>query len=255
MTQLFTEYLIQQKQISKEQVVLAMIEQIRNIPSVAEIVYDNELLAKEEIYNIFSYCQKNGSEFCQTAQSLGYWSKELEERVEKEINKIRKPLADIFMQNEFITLENLTSHFVSYVEEVKNTTSLTETQADGQFDINKLNSYNDKLFDKTVPNIQNCIQLLEGLSQSKEPPSSIHEKFQDIGQEALKEFLSLNSFAEVLGAKQSHSVSEATIQLLDFCATTNMPIEINCVTDLLKSSIKIMVSIGKYMKDFKQESY
>lgn len=125
MKKLFGEYLIEKKLATTEQVLSALIEQIRGLPSICEIIYDNGLMPKEEIIKMLAHQIKNSTDFKGACVANGLWNEKLSSEVEKTARSKRKPLGEILIRNQVITAEALTSALDNFLtENVKKDTSI-----------------------------------------------------------------------------------------------------------------------------------
>src|SRR4051812_38670100 len=112
---LFGEYLIQQGLVQADHILVALIEQLRTIPSTCELVFECQLIEPEAIFRALTYQQRHGIDFQSSAEALGIWSSEVAARVNSELQKRRRPLGEILVQKGFLSLQTLSSALDSYV--------------------------------------------------------------------------------------------------------------------------------------------
>ena len=103
MSVLFSEYLIEKKMLSMEQVLEIFIEQLEIIPSTAELIYEFNLLPKNDLLKILMKQQFEGLDFHTSAKSLGLWNSEVSDSVLKKLREVYKPFTEILIQKEFLT--------------------------------------------------------------------------------------------------------------------------------------------------------
>ncbi|MBI2601443.1 MAG: hypothetical protein HYW48_00155 [Deltaproteobacteria bacterium] len=118
MRKLFGEYLVEKSIVNRTSLVEVLIEQAAALPSLAEIIYRNNLLSPDDLFNIFSYQVKNGVEFASAAKALGLWSDTLEKDIQNRLNKIRTPIGQLLVKRGLIDAKVLVDAFDDYIENV-----------------------------------------------------------------------------------------------------------------------------------------
>ena len=253
MTILFSEYLVQNNYITQDLVTEALVVQLRETPCMAEVIHDKGLLLKKDLLKILSYQQKNNLDFCESAKAVGLWTKELYEKIIKQIDAVRRPLGEILIEKGMLNAESLSTAFVSYVEESskpKSQERLFETSPIGEAHSFLVKDFVAAFQNKLRLPIENIIISLEALPKSEEAPKVIEEKFHVLIQTALVEFKGIQTDISFVSEKQLQSIIQSTIQLLEFFVSTKVPIEIPCVISILKSTLQILDSIVLYLKNF-----
>lgn len=105
MTKLFGEYLVEKGHLSKSKLLGALIDQIKTIPSVAEIVYENSLMDHEVMLQVLLYqhCHKIG--FIEAAKQLSFWTTEIHDQLDKIIMQKKVPLGEILVKSGTVSLD------------------------------------------------------------------------------------------------------------------------------------------------------
>jgi hypothetical protein len=104
---LFGEYLIEKGLVNSEVLVDALVEQVRNLPTMAEIVRTHKVLPAVDIISVFKLESQNGSSFVVAAKSLGLWTPEVEAVVSRELKLRRIPLGQILVRRGHLTIEKM----------------------------------------------------------------------------------------------------------------------------------------------------
>src|SRR3989338_6831386 len=94
---LFGEYLIEKGIIDEGTLVDALVEQIRSLPSTAEVVWTQKLLKPADVLNVFKCETQNGASFVDAARSLDCWNDALDASVKAHLKKVRVPLGQILV--------------------------------------------------------------------------------------------------------------------------------------------------------------
>jgi hypothetical protein len=135
---LFGEYLIERSVISKEDLVKALIRQLKGTPSITEIIFNYNLRTNEELFDIFSVQSKKKMSFIEAAKELGLWDGPLQTLVGKYISDSRTPLGEVLVQMGVADLDSIThalDEFLAGVEaDTGNELETETTQQDKSID-------------------------------------------------------------------------------------------------------------------------
>lgn len=104
----FGEYLVQRGIIKPETLVSALIEQMKNLPIVSQIVFENKWISSESLIQVFHQQQVKGEDFISSCKSLGLWNEKLSFAVEECLIKERIPVGQILVQRSDIDIKTLT---------------------------------------------------------------------------------------------------------------------------------------------------
>ena len=115
MTKLFGAFLIEQKLVPSDLVLDALIQQLRSTPSVAEIVYDNNIMPKRQLLDIIIKQQLSGDQFSVCAKELGLWNDEIAQSVAVVTRKRRRPLGEIILEMGGLTIDSFNTAVDSYI--------------------------------------------------------------------------------------------------------------------------------------------
>ncbi|MBA92696.1 MAG: hypothetical protein CMJ43_18640 [Phyllobacteriaceae bacterium] len=181
---LFGEYLVEKKIITEEQLTSALVEQIKNQPSVVEIIHDEKLLKPNEILSILGYQTKNKLSFITAAKTLNLWSEEIGKRVEKVTFSKRIPIGQMLLKQgsaEFQTMIDALDDFLSesgsqkkapesssIAPDQSNEPQKTAPKLAGEFDDEDLKNPPEEMIETFAENISEdhyskCISQIETL--------------------------------------------------------------------------------------------
>ncbi len=112
---LFGEYLIEQKLITEDQLAATLIEQMRSLPTLAEVIFDSKLMNTSEIVRVLAFQAKRQLDFKAAAVKLNLWNQDLELKTQKIISEKRVPLGQLLYANKMLTIQDLTKAFDEFI--------------------------------------------------------------------------------------------------------------------------------------------
>lgn len=125
----FGQYLVEKSLLSEETLVDALIEQLRSMPSLAEVVYDLKVFSTKQFLNVLALQAQTGMEFKKTAESIGLWTKEVDEKVTRALGDRRIPLGQILVRTGKIGFEDITKALDEYLSSMESSVSTSEPAA------------------------------------------------------------------------------------------------------------------------------
>ncbi|WP_186647325.1 hypothetical protein [Fluviispira vulneris] len=235
MPKLFCEYLLEIKLIKSEQLLDAFMEQINHVPSTAEVIYNSNILNKEEILKILIHQQQEGMDFRSSAKDLGLWTFNLSQEVNKKIQATHKPLGEILIQKGFFTLDSLSSAFASYTENINSLKNTPEKDIKIQESHNPTlsNEYLTCFNNDILPNMQRTIYILKEKDISAENIKIETRK-------ALAEFVAVRAAANFLGAHISQKVANEVVKYFQKSLDSNEAIDLMKVINILEISVEVL---------------
>ena len=241
---LFIEYLIEEKLLSQEQLLEAIIEQLQSIPSVPELLFELNILSKADLLRILIHQKYESTEFLTSAKTLGLWSPQISQQVSKKLNSIHKPISEVLIQKGFLDLESITAAFVKYVEiqENKKVLEKEEKKDSPEYNLTILKEY-IICFEATIfPNIQLY------LNQFKENSNSKENLLHDI-QIVLSEYVAARAAADFLGAMHSKKIANEVVLYIEKFLEPNTAINFTDTIDVIDLSSQILLSYCKCLKN------
>ena len=115
---MFGDFLVEKGLVDQGTVLDLLIEQVKQAPSVAEVVHRHSLLPKEMQLNILRVQTMNGWDYQQASVHLGVWSNEIAARVATETTKSRTPIGQMLVQRSKIKFSDLTKALDEFLEVV-----------------------------------------------------------------------------------------------------------------------------------------
>ena len=267
MTTSFLEYVIEKKLVPSDQLVEALIDQIRSIPSTAELIFDQKILTAKSILEILLHQQRENSDFRGSAQALALWSIETETRVKIELQKIRRPLGEILVEKGFLDLKALTSALDSYIEISNRDTSISSPAAKSAenpeniqqilspnlhsgppeaLDSSLAEEYTDNFSSRIGPAIKEVVSRLSVSSQESQEVELALRK-------GLAEFVAIRAAAGFIGAKLSESIANSAVKLIEKLLSQSLTGIADAVKNLMNSAFDLLDGIAQCIKDFQYE--
>lgn len=129
MARLFGEFLVQQNLVSTAQVLEALMTQIREMPTYAEVCYEKGLISDDILLRILASQQRHGQDFRSAAEDAGVWNEGVADRISKFLRAKHRPIGQILVDLGYMTLETLTTALADYVEELSKGESIPDAVA------------------------------------------------------------------------------------------------------------------------------
>jgi len=114
----FGEFLVEKGVISQDNLVDALIEQIAATPPLCQLVHQKRILSPEKIFEAFRYQQDKQVEFMSACLALGFWTKEVQDKVSLILDDIRKPLGHILVNKGLLDLKKLTTMLDEFLSQL-----------------------------------------------------------------------------------------------------------------------------------------
>jgi hypothetical protein len=108
MSKYFGEFLVEKGVITKDNLVDALVEQVSTTPPLCQIVFENNILDSQKLFEVFRHQQDYSSDFISSCKTLGCWSQEVQVKINACLDELRKPLGHILVSRGWIDLKKLT---------------------------------------------------------------------------------------------------------------------------------------------------
>lgn len=119
MTKLFGEYLVEKGHLTKSSLLEALVQQIKTIPSITEVIFNEKLMDHEKHLQILLQQHQKKIGFIEAAKQLNLWSDELHSEVDKYITQKKIPLGEILVKSGTITLDVIAEALDIFLTETK----------------------------------------------------------------------------------------------------------------------------------------
>lgn len=117
--QYFGDYLVSKGIIKQESLIDALVEQIRHLPSIPEIIFDKKLLPCSDFIKAFAIQNEKQFDFRRACQELSVWNDEIEALVIKEIQRVRLPLGQILIKKGYADLATITKALDEFLSKIE----------------------------------------------------------------------------------------------------------------------------------------
>ena len=122
----FGEYLVEKNILSTDQMIAALITQTNGIPTVAEIVHMTKLINAQDLMSIFKIQHENKSSFVEAAREIGVWNDQVQSEIDRHIQTVRVPIAQIIDDLKFAKIETIAKAFDEFLGEVQSNSTKKE---------------------------------------------------------------------------------------------------------------------------------
>jgi len=243
MSVLFSEYLIEKKMLSMEQVLEIFIEQLEIIPSTAELIYEFNLLPKNDLLKILMKQQFEGLDFHTSAKSLGLWNSEVSDSVVKKLKEVYKPFTEILIQKEYLTLENLSSAIISFTEQ-----NIQESHTPKPV-IENVHKINKEMLFEYLDCFENIISVKIRSFIAKIKNSEItQDNFINEIKNIKSEFIALQAAANFVNAKYSEKISILVSNYIENIISLKNEFNINKTKEIIERAFN---SLEGYFQSLK----
>lgn len=256
MAKLFGEFLIENKLATPEQVLSAVITQLRSQQSTAEVIFDNNLLPTSDQLRILAQQQHAGVDYRTSATTLEIWSPQLAAKVSDLVYRRRRPLGEVLVELGFLTLDTLTQALDKYIESIAANSSpvfSTDDISEATLDLAGTMTFVDHFDRITSPNLRAFLESLEGDAIIKSTSLA------SILNSCHLEFLALRDGATSIGAIQTQKIANRltnTFQHIVGLVAHHQTIEIETTVlrDILKLATHVFSSICELLREFTSEA-
>ena len=135
---LFGEFLLEKKLVTVDDLMAAMMKQFKETLSVLEVVYHENLLPKETMFDCLKIQVSTGCNFKTAMMKSGHYTKEMNDKISEKIIKSRKHLGEILVESGAIDYkvlgDNLDSFLAEQIKYNKDHPGTSETQEADHFE-------------------------------------------------------------------------------------------------------------------------
>jgi hypothetical protein len=119
MTKLFGEYLVEKGHLSKSGLLTALVQQIKTIPSITEVIFDQGLMEHESMLKVLLHQHHNKLGFAEAAKQLNLWTPEIHNQLDKHIVESKIPLGEILVNSGTVSLDVIAEALDVFLTETK----------------------------------------------------------------------------------------------------------------------------------------
>lgn len=236
MKKLFGEFLVEKGLVKEELLLEALIDQMRNMPSAVEMVYEHKLMVPSELLRALTHQTKFQVDFKRACLDLKLWSPTLEAAIKKGLDAKRVPIGQILVKKG-LDFERMTNAFDEYLGGLTLVENTGENRAGGPLSDSQfsevsgaiLEDYEELLSDLRRAEIEEMVMKIG--------PSEI----KSICLELLGHFHSMKGGARFIKAQLSERLLEKVEELLRVCSVVNTQIAQN---ELGRVTAQIMRAVG-----------
>lgn len=239
---LFGQYLIEKGIISEDDLLSALIEQIRALPSVVEIVYHSQLLSPKQMLSALELQTRENIDFLQSCRKMGVLNSQIEDKIASEVAKRKIPLGEILIKTEKVSFQKIVNALDDYLAQVNEQTekpkpvtqSPEPTSTDGAIRHEFLQRYGELLSEEKVKAIQSLFDLAVELGSKPVPDPNTFEVFKQIH----KGFHEVRGMARFINA----SKTEALIGSFENAVGNLLLVDVENVS---QPSVELLLDLGK----------
>ena len=115
---LFGEYLVEKNLISKDQLAVCLIDQVRSMPSYVEVAWNEKMINAEQVLLIVKIQFEKKKGFIDVLKEIGVWNQDFEKKFNEKVSSIRTPLGQLLLNRKILPAEALTHALDEYLSQV-----------------------------------------------------------------------------------------------------------------------------------------
>lgn len=121
MKKLFGEYLVEKEVLSSKDLVGCLMEQVERLPSLHKIIFENKFLDEDKILKAIAFQHQAITDFRSALKHYGFWTIELESKVNSILNQHKIPLGKILVEQGYLEQDELVDHLDKFLSEFAET--------------------------------------------------------------------------------------------------------------------------------------
>ncbi len=188
---LFGEYLIEKNIVTEDQLVDALVDQIREEPSICEITYSEKLLTTSQILSILSLQTKEKLTFIDSAKKLKAWNPDIEKKISEILQKKRIPIGQILLKKGGANFDQLINALDEFLAEIKPhqedekpapsiKTSSKQPETTSTLDPSVLEIFSDSVNEEDYQNTIDSIENISKQLQNEQTPQEINTELDSL---------------------------------------------------------------------------
>ena len=112
---LFGQYLVEKGIIDENELLSALIQQIKEIPSVVEVVYESKLLNPTQILRALELQTRNNTDFIQACKTLGFWDENVVAKFNSLASEKQIPLGQVLVKSGKVSFQKIVNALDEYL--------------------------------------------------------------------------------------------------------------------------------------------
>lgn len=114
---LFGDFLVEKGLLTPETLLQVLVDQMRNVPSIAEAVYDGRFLPLDVQLEILRLQTRHKWSYQEASAHLGYWTDDLVSKISEATEKSRTPLGQLVLSKTNMKFTELTKALDEYLSQ------------------------------------------------------------------------------------------------------------------------------------------
>jgi len=261
MNKFFGQFLVDSQQITSDQLLHALVHQLKSAPSTAEALFEHDLLAKADQLKILAHQQIHGLDYRSSAQELGLWNVALADQVSSIIQQARRPLGEVLVSLGYLNSDVLTKTLDSYVEALSGETKSISSPPEEKSLLNEQCSQSVTGSNDLDPTL--CAEFAENLNTKIIPALkalvldahlSTREEVDKFLRIAVSEISALRAAATFVSASQSLQLATDLISTFNTLRRSDTIPPQHDLIDMIKFSTHVFDSLGQLIGNFHSEN-
>jgi hypothetical protein len=266
MAKLFGEFLVEKDLATTEQVLKAVITQLRSVSSTAEVIFDQEVLLPADQLRILAHQQTAGTDYRTSAATLGFWTTELSTKVAELVQRKRRPLGEVLVDLGYLSSESLAHALDSYIDaSVKLNPSEFRTDKNVETEVvstsvpvHSETTIDPLLILEFIKNFESQVFPVLNAAVNNLTDHRTHGSIALILRTSLTALVALRASAAFVSATHTEGLAKQLILTIETAsnhldAGNHFKAESNILLDIFKMAIHIFDGICQLLKEFGSE--
>ncbi len=255
MAKLFGEFLIDKRLVSQEQLLEALIAQIKSVRPTPEVVFEHKLLPKDAQVKILAHQHKSCIDYKSSAEVLGFWNDELASKINQITQTKRRPLGEILVNLGYLSTQKLAENlelFLQYITDANLNLSPTKARRN-EISCDRIDPI---LIQEYIRNFKTKIEpLFKSVINTLATPSLGRGVLRETIASAKSEFIGLRASASFLKADRTQSLVSELVTTLELIQSRNLIPDLNILQDLMKSSYDVYECINQILIELGNDQF
>jgi hypothetical protein len=209
LARLFGEFLVNKNLVSAAQVLEALMIQIRDLPTYAEICYEKKLLSDDQLLRVLADQQRTGKDFRSAAEHAGIWSESIGSKVEEHLRTRHRPVGEVLIELGHLNLATLTTALDEYVGELSGNKRSDDVRPESA------KSFDPDLLQQFLSSYSSGAKIeLEKINTTLESSEDTHAVILLVTRQLIAEVSGVKGAAEYIGADTLAGVAETVLSTM-----------------------------------------
>ncbi|TWW09337.1 Chemotaxis protein CheX [Planctomyces bekefii] len=254
MGKLLGEILLENGLVAPDALLKAIMTQLREIRSVAEVVYDSGFMSSSGLLKVLAEQQRCGCDFRTAAMNVGEWNNEIHHKVNGVLKKDRRPIGEILVEQGALTLDALMSTLDDLVQGSQEKSVERRNGEDTKTDKKVAKVFDSLLVDEFLNQYDLQFKAVyHRFAMGESPLVQNREERRSKFEEVYAAIAGIRAAAQFLGAPRSERVSEMLFTVLSALRSLGGDTDDQEFIDCLRIGGHVLDGLVEYLRSTHSE--